>query len=90
MLATPMAQKAHAFARTIGPGTYPDVVEFAHAETVHGEAAAADVAGDFLKSVISRLLAGGDAKNAGLLRGGRSQQPDQTQRRFFSHKLLSN
>jgi hypothetical protein len=63
MFAAGVSQKAEALARTIVLRPDPDVIEGAEAELVQLEAAAADLAGDFVEGVEVGAVVGGDTED---------------------------
>lgn len=74
MLAVPVPQETQALATAIPARADANVIEHPHAEAVHGEAAAADVAGDFLERVERGVLADLQAEHARLIHAGGPQQ----------------
>jgi len=64
VFAVAVPEKAETLAGTVARTIHANVVEIGQAQAMHGKAAAADVARDFLEDVVKRPARVGDGKKA--------------------------
>src|SRR5437588_4457433 len=89
MPAVPMPQKSQALTRTLLRPADADVIQLPETQAMHREAAAADVAADFVQRVVRRPLADAHAEDADAVDRRRPHQADHALRLRWAHALVA-
>jgi hypothetical protein len=85
----PMPQKPQALTRTLLRPTDADMVQLSQSQAMHREAAAADVAAEFVQRVVCRPLTDAHAEDTDAIDCRRPLQPNHTLRFRSAHALAA-